>query len=179
MKKSAFTLLEMMVVLGVIAFLTGLGTIALIRFRNYTQLTTSFNELVTAVKVIQNNAKNSVASSALSNDIPNAVPDYYTIRVENNSYDFFDCINQSNRIECSSSSTQQDINIPTGVQVQAEGCAGIAYERLTGNLVLVQTNGAIYTTQLNGSCTIRLTSTSLGDVRTIVFNADNDTLELN
>lgn len=179
MNKKAFTLLEIMVVLGVIAFLFGLGTIALIRFRNYTQLTTSYNELVSSLKSLQNKAKNSVASSAISSDIPNAVPDLYTLRVENNSYDFFDCMILSDRLNCSTLSQQESVIMPSGVQLQIEGCIGIAFERLTGNIDLVQTNGALFTADPTGSCTIRLTQTSLGDLRSIVVNADNDTLQLN
>lgn len=62
MKKffSAFTVLELIVVLGAVAILLTLGIDFILRFRSNVEIQTSYSEVVSAVKTLQNAARNSL-----------------------------------------------------------------------------------------------------------------------
>jgi prepilin-type N-terminal cleavage/methylation domain-containing protein len=64
-----FTLLELMVVMGIAAALLALGTVGLISFRNTVQLDQVRSDFISQLRTAQNLAKNSVASAALGGDL--------------------------------------------------------------------------------------------------------------
>jgi prepilin-type N-terminal cleavage/methylation domain-containing protein len=135
MKKiKAFTLIELIMVMAIIATLAIMGVYGLTRFRGFLELQTSYNDIVSIIKTIQNSARNSIQL----ND--GTTPEYYTISFTDNKYSLLSC----NNANCISVSSSTDIQIGSSprVVVVNENCSNIAFGRLTGNIVSINISGS-------------------------------------
>ncbi len=158
MKKQAFTLLEIIIMLGIAAVVMGMGTYSLITFRNYTQVQNVYTDIVSVLRQEQNKAKNSITSEQKAIDtgsIIDSIPDYYAVFFESNNYSIYYCEEISDRVNCFVENQNLKKTKFSGVSVNINcGVAGIAFEKLTGDIVGIQSNGSFVQT---GVCSITIT----------------------
>lgn len=167
-QKKAFTLVEMILAMGIIAFLIGMGSVALIRFRSVAKVERVHSDLISTLRTTQNSAENSKASFAKKDlfnlTISESLPDYYMVYFENNNYSIYFCDKSGSGANCFPETQNLKSANLSGVDITVTGCQGVAFERLTGNIVSIDSTGAVSET---GSCTIRIKATSLSSTRTI------------
>lgn len=171
----AFTLIEVMVVLAIIAALSGLGITALIQFRNGVELNNGIFQLNSILQTAENNARNATSTGGTAG----STPDYYVLEFGATSIQTKSCNKQGT--SGTTCTNNEVINEPAGVDwytTTTTPCVGIAYEKRSGDLVFRQANGTIVTT---GQCRISITITSNGSktnqnlIRTYTFDASEDT----
>lgn len=183
LKKPAFTLLELLVVMGVIAMMTGMGIYGLTRFQANTQVQTVTTDTLTLLRTVQNNAKNSIsfATTPTANDIcssnNNCVADYYAVTFSSSDYQVFACQKSGSNITCPS---QNNLNIQSVTypditfSYEGTGCNYIAFQRLSGDIIDVQGN-PLWTESSNSLCSIKI-SNSYGDYRILEVNLTNNSV---
>lgn len=177
-RKRGFTLLELLVIMGIIAAITGMGIYGLSRFQANTQVQTAANDTITLLRTVQNDARNSVSfvdDSSLDPSIcssnGNCVPDYYGVNFDSQGYHVYGCLQSGSNIVCPS---QNEIEIDgvsfPGITFSYIGtaCGYISFERLTGDIKDVNGN-PLWTVSSNSICTIRISNT-FGDNKSIEVN---------
>lgn len=175
-KQKAFTLIEILMVMGVIALIGAIGVYGLTRFRANIEVQTAFNDIFSLLKTLQNNARNSVSVNIGGNQF---TPDYYSVKFENNNYTVYACNKSGPNIICP---TNNALDTYRGIGIQnvtitypAQQCEFIAFERLSGDIVDVR-GGPNWDISGNTMCTILILN-SVGDSRRIIVNLVNNTLE--
>lgn len=143
-KKSAFSLLELIVVMAIAAILMSLGLTSLISLRNTTLIKQSVTEFTENINGVRNSARNTVISGrpvgvspAAEEETINAVNnlDYFAIKFENNNYQQGTCSSTSTQLICTFSAVNMLKPNPANVIVnpEAEGCGAIIFSLSTGN----------------------------------------------
>lgn len=147
MKRSAtaFTLIELIVAMGIAAVLTGLGVAGLNLFRQTIQFQQANLDFVSALRTVQNMARNSVSSQRLisqGTSLPQAKVDGYAIFFTTSNYSIRYCIRQggAGNTQMNCSGVEQDNLKPreyADVQIfpaNTNVCQGVFFERLTGDI---------------------------------------------
>lgn len=184
MKLKSFTLLELLVVMGIIAVLGGLGVTGLTRFQANTQVQTAFNDVFSILKTLQNSAENSIAFTNASAVTPKycsslgpCVPDYYGIKFTTNTYTVYGCLISGNNIICSNQNMIQlgGLNLSSVVySFSGSQCDYILFQRLTGDIIDVS-GDPTWSITANSICTLRI-SNSFGDSRVIEINLTSNSI---
>ncbi|BCX13862.1 MAG: hypothetical protein KatS3mg085_394 [Candidatus Dojkabacteria bacterium] len=181
--KKAFSLLEIIVVLGITAAVMSGGVLALIRFQDSAEFNRYFSDTVSLIKTTQNRSYNGVLSQtkslALGGNALESVPEYYAIIIDENddSIGLYYCDETLTGIlSCFREQEILVIDFPSDIQVSSTGCSGVGFKTLNPDIILINSNGTFTT---NGVCEITLTHTNLNRNNTLEFNADNNVFELN
>jgi len=189
MEMKAFSLLEMIIVLAVLAILMGLGWAGLINFRSTAEMQNAYSELVSVIKSEQNKAKNSVSSKS-----DGTTPYFYTLFFANNKYYAFNCgdnntpNNIAQNVRCTKDTSVIFRQLPTDIVVTpSSGCAGLGFTRLSGrfasialpanNLETISTFDTTYT--FSGTCNITLSHTQIQTQKTIDINLNTNNVSDN
>ena len=187
-KLRSFTIIELLVVMGIIAVMSGLSIYGLVRFQASTQVETVFNDVYSLFNTIENNARNSVSfknASALTpnicitNDPTNCVPDYLGIKFDQDSYKVYACLKSGvNNIVCS---PENEIEVQkatiNGVSFDYRDtqCDYIVYERLSADMIDVE-GSPNWLAKATENCTLVI-SDSYGDSRAIQINLVNNNIK--
>jgi len=191
MKLKAFSLLEFVIVFGVLAVLMGLGWTGLINFRSTAEMQNAYSELVSVIKTEQNKAKNSVSSN---ND--GGTPHFYTLFFIGNKYYAFNCGNSvvplsssSSSITCTKDSTVLFRILPANIIINPDPqCAGLGFAKLTGkftsftlpigygSLDTVTSFGTTYSQ--SGTCNIKISHTLISTQKAIEVNLNQNNLNV-
>ena len=183
-KNNGFTLLELLVVIGITVTAGALGIYGLITFRETAILKQAGNELFTNVESIRNKARNSVLSIAksINNDPLEAKVDAFAIVFEDGNYSSMYCDrSDSTSIDYTCAYEKQNLKseIFTTVDIglfEESGyqCAGVLFEGVTGDLSLFANKDSV-TTEI-GVCIIAV---ELGGVRQIlILDGEKDEISL-
>lgn len=174
-KLKAFTLLELLIVMGIIALMSGLGIYGLVRFQANARLESSFNDVLTAIKSVQNMSKNSTAfnnQSAINPTICSSngicVPDYYSISFSSSGYRVIGCLVSSSNIICPNENTIEERMVTVGgvnIEYTGQQCEYIAFQRLTSDIKDI-VGSPTWSESGNSLCNIRLFN-DYGDQRII------------
>ncbi len=189
-RKKAFTLVEAMVVMGIMALVLSFGTVGVIRFRDYIELQNGFSDISTYIRTVQNMARNSVSYDNVGG-VP-VVPDYYSIFFTANDFSLLACNDTGviNRVNCTQ--VTRDIQAPNFSKVGFSfgGDCGnrrlFGFERSTVDLMTYQgavnqsgnlslTNGV---KQSTGSCTIIVTHSRSNSSRNITLNLTENSINV-
>lgn len=180
MKLKAFSMLEMVIVLAIIAVLMGLGWTGLINFRSTAEMQNAYSELVSVIKSQQNKAKNSVSSKS-----DGTTPYFYALFFANNKYYAFNCgdnntpNNIAQNVRCTKDSTVIFRLLPADIKLVPDtGCTGLGFTRLSGrfvslalpanNLDSISTFDTTYT--YSGVCNIKISHTQISTERLVEIN---------
>lgn len=187
----AFSMLEIVLVLAVLAILMGLGWTGLINFRSTAETQNAYSELVSVIKTIQNRANNSVSSTSTG-----VIPDFYVLFFSQNKYYSFNCCynsscsraSASTTVRCTKDTTLSYRQLPADIRITPDSnCAGIGFGKLNGkfttfslptgtNLDSINSFGS--TISQNGTCNITLSHNLISSKRTIEFNLNNNSLNV-
>jgi|SRR6185369_7444421 len=171
--KKAFTLLEAIIAMGIMAVLLGFSTYALIQVKGTIELQNAYSDVISALQTTQNRARNSVTKPGSTN----SVPDYVTVAFSPTTYKFQTCLKNSTRITCTDDTASAKATEILNVQIQpSNGCNTIGFARLTSDIVSVDGNGVITAT---GSCTLTIVHSSTGNSRVISIDLSSNNINTN
>jgi len=171
--KKAFTLLEAIIAMGIMAVLLGFSTFALVQVKATIELQNSYSDIASALQTTQNRARNSVTTPGATLSIP----DYITVAFSPTTYKFQTCTKGSSRITCTDDTASTKAIEILNVQIQpSNGCNTIGFARLTSDIVSVDVNGIVTST---GTCTITITHTSTGNSRVISIDLSSNNITTN
>lgn len=147
--QAGFTLVELLVVMGILAVTTGMVTVSLVRPQTSAASTSIVNELVTDLKNQQFKAMMGDSGTATSAQA-------HGVYIQSNQYTLFkgssySSVDADNGVVATKSGTSLSTTLPSGQVVFAKG---------TGEV-----SGFV-----NGSNTINITNTATGGVTQIVIN---------
>jgi prepilin-type N-terminal cleavage/methylation domain-containing protein len=181
---TAFTLLELVVVMAIMAVMAGIGIQGLIIFRQTIQFQQTETDVITIMNTVRNRARNSVASDDLvagSIALPDAVVDGYAIGFAANNYSLRRCSmtvvfgdRQVSCINVEDSDMKPTTLDPVNVfMLDSTKCRALFYERLTGDISALA--NLTSNTDDIGVCTIRVQhSNNPALVRDIVIDLVNN-----
>ena len=177
-KLKAFTLLELLIVMGIIALMSGLGIYGLVRFQANARLESSFNDVLTSLKSVQNMSKNSTAfnnQSAINPTICSSngvcVPDYYGIRFNSTGYSIIGCLVSTTNIICPDENVIEERLVTIGgvsIEFSGQQCEYLVFQRLTSDIKDV-IGSPTWSESGNSLCNLRLFN-DYGDQRIIEIN---------
>lgn len=176
----AFSLLELIIVMAIVAVLMAMGAFFLVRYQSSVQLQSAYTYTVSSIRTIQNKANNSASVTVGSNRVS---PDIFAVRFNNNQMNPFYCLYSSGGAltNCNVYPTSGIEQFENTYNVNATSdCTGIGFTRL-GLDTLTFTNSAFTgngTTTTTGTCTITLTHKTTGDSRTLRVNLDQNKIDL-
>ncbi|MCA9386656.1 type II secretion system protein [Candidatus Dojkabacteria bacterium] len=184
MKKSAFTLIEMLIAMSIMVIILSFGTIGVVRFRDYIEVQNGYSDVATYVRTIQNKARNSIAYTTIAG-VPVA-PDYYGIYIEDNNFSLYACTDSGgSQLDCVEQEGNIKSNSFSNVEIElSSGCPGnlIAFKNssleiiaVIGDQVLGQLNNAnIIST---GTCDILVSHVNGGSTRSITINLTQNSID--
>lgn len=168
--KKALTLLELVVVMGVIAVISAMSVFGLIRFRSVIELNNGYTDIVSLLKTTQNAARN-----VTSDGNPNStnVPDLYSLKFENDKFSKTNCELFGERYTCISTETQTTI-APAINFVTDVNCTFIGFTPLTGEIVSLNSSGNVTDMQ---ECNINIIHSVSGDVKELKVDLLSNTIQ--
>lgn len=167
--KSAFSLVELIIVMGIFSILLGLGLFASITLRNSIELETSSTSLLQEIDSLANLARNSYSLDSNSN------PDVWLMSSDVDRILIQYCYEIGQNLNCSLYA-EKDV-LQNILLIYEQGCAGIAYESLSNNIVGIEDliNKRIKST---GSCNIRLRHSVSGMEKLIKIDLEKNNISL-
>ncbi len=180
MNLKAFSMLEIIIVLAVLAIIMGLGWSGLITFRSTAEMQNAYSELVSVIKSEQNKAKNSVSSKS-----DGTTPYFYALFFANNKYYAFNCgdnntpNNIAQNVRCTKDTTVIFRLLPVDIKLTPDtGCAGLGFTRLSGRFASIalpandlESIASFDTTySYSGTCNIKITHSQLTTEKLIEIN---------
>lgn len=188
--RSAFTLVEAMVVLAVLVAVLGLSTIGIVRFRDSLELQNGYSDVVSYLGTIQNRARNSIAYSFNGNEP--YVPQFYSLYFANDDFSLLGCEESSLGIaDCISLEVDIKSSAFQEVTFSLEGSCNndtiIGFKRSSIDIVRIEgpilRSGDLITGEsLNivnsGDCSLIVGHASLSSEKRIDFNLGNNTVNL-
>ncbi len=172
MSKS-FTLIELMVVMGIIAALLALGTLGLTNFRNTAELRNAYSDIVSIIQETQNKARNSVSIGSTGSDGLPIVPDYYVIDIQANNYTLQSCNTTGgtnlvcNNLAGRTKPSQFSLISYTGT------CDKIGFKRSSSDVVALNSSNAVIN---SGICTIEVRHSVISNILVIRVNMQDNTI---
>lgn len=185
----AFTLVEIMVVMAIIATLlvVGIGSFSLLR--NSVELDQATNEFISIIRTMQNRARNSATSAVLAALNPTnpllARVDGFAVYIDSTSqyslrYCFASAGAGSTTYNCSGYELPNAKPATySNITVQAVGggsCNGIVFDKLSGDISGISSPNA--TAVDTGTCRYRLTHSLLLSYREILVNLASNNIQI-
>jgi len=181
-----FTLLEAVIVMAIIAIISGLGIYGIVRYRSTVELNSVYSELVTSIKKQRNKAINSVVYNPSNQvGITFNAPDFYSLRFNlgTGTYDLYICnsVGSSKLITCIEDGSTETPILPKGTRITASGCESIGFALITSDIVRIDKsafNGSGgYNSNPNPStCTLNMFHTQANLTKIITVDFSNETL---
>lgn len=177
--KKAFSLLELLIVIAVIAIILSLGTYALISFRNYTQVQSAYTEFASLLNTTRNKARNASLSNSkleLTGSVSESIPDYYGILIySDHEYSEIYCEDSvSSSVNCFRENEIASTTLPQNLSISSDNCEGIIYKKLSGDMFRIVNSNKIETT---GECSITFKHTQTSEQRRIFINLTQNVSE--
>lgn len=195
-KHRAFTILEVMVVLGVIAAISALGVVGLVSFRNNLDIQAFYTDIKLAIKTTQNNARNSRNINVDTHSTEPQSAEYYVLdfnivttgrrRNLQTSYDFVQAYlldtNRGSAITILPNEKESNLSndlitfsfTENERSLSASDCENIGFTN-TGNLVFLSQGRRGVAVQDFGVCTLTISHADLPTVsRQIIFDANTN-----
>jgi type II secretory pathway pseudopilin PulG len=167
----AFTLIELVMIMAIIALAFILSILGLTRFRANIELNTAHTNIISMFSDMKNNSTN--AASTSSNGVLSVIDlfgimtsadNIYPIHCDGNSdFSIYSCV------------TTSDISriILTPVRVSGGTCpTRIGFKRLTSDLVTISSTGGVSNT---GTCTVLLQHSFTNETKTITIDLVRNT----
>lgn len=184
---TAFTLLELVVVMGIVSIMAALGIQGLIIFQQTVQFQQAETDIVTVLNDVRNRARNSVASNELadSTSLPNAVVDAYALGFAANNYSLRRCSitasfgnKQASCINVEFPDMKPEVLTAVNIFPTDPGkCRAILFERLNANIAALP--ALVANLDEVGTCTIRIQhSNNPSLVREIVIDLGNNSSDV-
>jgi prepilin-type N-terminal cleavage/methylation domain-containing protein len=156
----AFTLIELIAVLAIMAIVTGISLQAMLVFRQTVQFQQAESDFISALRTTQNRARNSVSSAALlAQGVPliEAGVDGYALFFRGNNYSMRYCTRVSAiRYDCLG---VEQPNLKAGefsdvgvISTDTNKCSGILFTRLNADILAL--GSEIGDTSNTGTCTV-------------------------
>jgi type II secretory pathway pseudopilin PulG len=178
MKKAAYTLLELIVIMSVSGSLLGMGVVGLISYRSYTQLQNAYSDVVSIIRKQQNRANNSSSLAVLSGQAPYL----FALNFNNNNYSLYYCQQASqNNVTCLAD-TSQGLNsqLANNNSEIVSSCAGIGFLKLSADILSLP--ASVFTSAglpvNTGTCTIQVKHKQTLSTKNIVIDLATNSLTL-
>lgn len=180
----AFTLIELLTVLAIIAALIGIGAGGLTALRDTVELNQFTNDFATAIRSIQSRARNGLVSETRFNStgsIPQARVDGFAVSFITNSFNY--CTRSVSAGTVSYNCSGQEAPFSVAFKIPANivpssstNCRVVLFPRLTGDIAGMPsaTSSPVDT----GVCTITITQTKSGQTRQILIDFANNNIEI-
>jgi prepilin-type N-terminal cleavage/methylation domain-containing protein len=178
MAKRAYTIIELIIVLGLIGALSAIGILGLSAFRQATQTQGAANEFLSNIQNYENMARNSIPSQVRTGTgLLGDRVDGYAIFFTTTNYSLHYCIDQrssTGRFNCQGiESANEKINEYRSVTIYPRPadfprCRGILFERRSG---LIYSMSDLIAAPLKGvNCNIEITHVSNMTKKVVIFN---------
>lgn len=178
----AYTLIEIVIVMAIIALISGLSIVGIIRYKSSVEINATYTDIIASLKTQRNKAVNSVSYNP---DPENIVgfnsPAFYALVFLNNKYEYYFCeeVGINNLVNCAKEENTSIIP-PANEIVISSTCQGIGFKHLTGDIVKLnlQSNGSgnFETTPSPGKCIINITHSQVDISRDIPVDVTYDKL---
>lgn len=183
--KSGFSLLELLIVMGVTAILMGLGVYGLLSFQYYTEVQSVYSDISSLLSTTRNKAQNGSISNAKlqsTNSIIDSVPDFYgvlfssTIFPDGEYGQVYCDRSTSDAVVCAVEDQELSFSVRGSISVETTNCIGVLYETLTADIYRIFNVNSI---DSQGECTVDIDHNNSGASRVITISATNNVLEIN
>lgn len=169
--KKAFSILELLIVMGVISSIAMLGIFGLLNVQYSIELNNYYAQLNVFQTTIKNYAVNSFATNASGSK--NSA-DYYAFQYSENKFQnlFCDKVGTST-IECNTIGTLELVT-PSFIELTFNpiSCTFFAYEKFSSRVLAIENNGLIF----SGQCTIIVKHRNLAQSKSITFDFENNSV---
>lgn len=169
--KSAFSLLELLIVMGVIASISMLGIFGLLNV----QYSIELNNYYAQVDVFQNTVKNyAVNSFATDSAGSKDASDYYAFQYIGNKFQNLFCDKTGvATIECNNIGTLELIT-PSFIDITFSpiGCNFFVFEKFSSRIFTIENQNLIPV----GQCTIIIKHQNLAQTKSIIFDFENNSI---
>jgi prepilin-type N-terminal cleavage/methylation domain-containing protein len=185
----AFTLLELLVVMLIVAVLVGLGVDSLLRFRSMTELKEEGKQIVTLLDLMKNSAKNDVRDIDLGHE-------YKGFRFNFATNEIWSCFDRyptegivTEKWDCTSGDlppalSNYEIFFNKGFGADAGlisggfECEAVYFESLTGDVLVQFDQAGLPTLSTNSKCYIPYTDYSIRFTHYLLVDGQTDTYEI-
>ena len=184
MRKKAFTLVELLVVMAIIGAMLAMGIYAMVQFRRTIQLQQATSQILGIIKETQNLAKNNTLAKDVTADpnFNNLSFGYFLVFKDFNIYRTLGKRvqgpgqNWTIRDPLTTNGLKSDIF--GDVQIIPDNCYAVVFINLTGDIIIQQTQASI-PQDLNTSCRLQIKHTQeAAFYKVISINIKNDTYKI-
>lgn len=175
-KKKAFTLLETLIVLGLVVTVIAAGAVSLTNARNSIELDNTYSDVLSAIRTTQNDARNyiSIDSNYSVNIVP-PVPDIYAFRVNtaNNEFWTFACTGAGASTSCTLASRESVASSVSNITINSN-CYAIGFRKGIRDIVSISQGGVVSD---SGNCTITISQGNR--TKNVIINLDANNISVN
>lgn len=168
----AFTLIELMLIMGVIAVAMALSILGLTRFRSAIELNTAYTNVISYLNDIKNKSTNAFGTT--SNGVLLSEVDFFGVSFEGKDVTALNCNGNFDfsNYSCTSSLETGALNLGN-ITTSITTCGNrIGFKRLTSDLVSLNTTGGLITT---GTCELQLQHSFTNETKTITIDLVRNT----
>ncbi|MBN1331614.1 type II secretion system protein [Candidatus Dojkabacteria bacterium] len=190
-KNSAYTLLELLIVMAIFASMMAIGVVALNNFSNRSNVNTATQDFYTSSKTLIQKARNSVYTQAelvelkngwtstcsfTSNSFP---PDAIGYRFSDGAAEYIKCSKNSSLSYdfCCVTAQADDVtmryNEKTNIQAQGD-CKGVLFEYATGEVYSFASENLLSINTVKTSCDVQVRHNDISYYKTVVFNGEKN-----
>lgn len=179
-------MVELLVVLSIVAVLSGLGLLGMNQFRMTSQMQTSVSELASDMLDYRNMARNSVASTKKPGTTPTErLVDGYAVFFENGNYSLHYCdreLNQTMRCEDTPNLIEKPSQLNGGdIEIEPQPadvgrCQGILFENRSGLIYSMSDYSAV--PDDTGTCVYFIRHQVLQQQKLLVVDLQKNTLDI-
>ncbi len=163
--KNAFTLIELMVVFGIIALTLGLSIFGLSRFRANVELNSSYTNVISLINESRNKATNAFGSSTGGTL---QQKDLFGINFQSTSVQPIECTANSDGSVYSCLNSASGLISLSNMEITVVGCsARFGFKRLSQDFIALDTVGSVQST---GTCSVEIRHLFTNEVKTITIN---------
>lgn len=168
--KNGFTLIELMVVFGIIALTLGLSIFGLSRFRANVELNSAYTNIISLINEGRNKSTNAFGSSTGGTL---QQKDLFGINFLNTSVQPIECTSNSDGSVFSCLNSSSGLITLSNMEITVIGCATrFGFKRLTQDFIALDSVGNV---QASGNCTVDIRHLFTNEVKTITINLVENT----
>jgi type II secretory pathway pseudopilin PulG len=169
-----FTLIELMLIMGVIAVTLALSILGLTRFRSGIELNTAHTNIISYISEIKNKSTNAYGTT--NNGVLQSTVDFFGVSFVGNDVTALNCDGNFDfsTYSCSNATEQPPIDLGS-VTMTITTCGNrIGFKRLTSDLVSLNTSGGLIVT---GTCSLQLRHSFTNETKTITIDLVKNTFK--